>query len=86
MSGNAIAAAIRPTPRGVTTLGSGRVMMRAMASARSTATPAKERGQRFRTSLRAFRGIHKPSWLPYVATYEAMVKATWVTSHLIRRM
>jgi hypothetical protein len=45
MQGRGITAAIRPMPRSVTALESGHVMMITIASARSTATPAKERGQ-----------------------------------------
>jgi transposase-like protein len=43
-------------------------------------------GTALRTSLRTFRGVHKPYWHLYVATYEAMVNTTRVTPHLIHRM
>lgn len=43
-------------------------------------------GAALRTSLRAFRGIHKPYVHLYVAMYEAMVHAKQVTPELIRRM
>jgi transposase len=43
-------------------------------------------GAALRTYLRAFRGVHKQYLHLYVATYEAMVNAKRVTSHLIRRM
>jgi transposase len=43
-------------------------------------------GAALRTSLRAFRGVHKQYLHLYVATYEAMVNTKRVTSHLIRRM
>jgi hypothetical protein len=43
-------------------------------------------GAALRTSLRAFRGVHKPYLHLYVATYEAMVNTKRVTPHLIRRM
>jgi transposase-like protein len=43
-------------------------------------------GAALRTYLRAFRGLHKQYLHLYVATYEAMVNAKRVTSHLIRRM
>src|SRR5262245_14953428 len=39
-----------------------------------------------RTSLRAFRGVHKQYLHRYVAMYEAMVNTKQVTSQLIRRM
>ncbi len=43
-------------------------------------------GAALRTSRRAFRGVHKPYWHLYVATYEAMVNTKRVTSHRLRRM
>jgi transposase len=43
-------------------------------------------GAALRTYLRAFRGVHQQSLQLYVATYEAMVKATRITPELIRRM
>jgi hypothetical protein len=43
-------------------------------------------GAALRTSLRAFRGVHKQYLHLYVATYEAMVNAERVTPKLIRRM
>jgi transposase len=43
-------------------------------------------GAALRTSLRAFRGVHKQDLHLYVATYEAMVNAKRVTPELIRRM
>jgi len=43
-------------------------------------------GAALRTSLRAFRGVHKPYLHLYVATYEAMVNTKRVTPTLIRRM
>ena len=43
-------------------------------------------GAALRTSLRAFRGVHKQYLHLYVATYEAMANAKRGTSHLIRRM
>jgi transposase len=43
-------------------------------------------GAALRTYLRAFRGVHKQYLHLYVATYEAMVKATRITPELIRRM
>jgi transposase len=43
-------------------------------------------GAALRTSLRAFRGVHKRYPHLYVATYEAMVKTKRVTPQLIRRM
>jgi len=43
-------------------------------------------GAALRTYLRAFRGVHKQSLPPYVATDEAMVKTKRLTSPLIRRM
>jgi hypothetical protein len=39
-----------------------------------------------RTYLRAFRGGHKQYLHLYVATYEAMVNAKRVTSHMLRWM
>jgi hypothetical protein len=61
-------------------------MMRGTADARSTATPVKGAGAALRTYLRAFRGVHKQYLYRYVATYEALINATRVTPHLIRRM
>jgi transposase len=43
-------------------------------------------GAALRTSLRAFRGVHKQYVHLYVATYEAMGNTKRVTSHLLRRM
>jgi hypothetical protein len=43
-------------------------------------------GAALRTSLRAFRGVHKPYLHLYVATYAAMVNAKRVTPELIQRM
>jgi transposase-like protein len=43
-------------------------------------------GAALRTSLRAFRGVHKQYLDLYVATYEAMVNAKRVTPELIQRM
>jgi hypothetical protein len=43
-------------------------------------------GAALRTYLRVFPGVHRQYLHLYVATYEAMVNAKWVTSHLIRRM
>jgi hypothetical protein len=43
-------------------------------------------GAALRTSLRAFRGVHKPYLHLSVATYEAMVNARRITPELIRRM
>lgn len=43
-------------------------------------------GTALRTSLRAFRGVHKQYLYLYVATSEAMVHTTRVTPQLIRRM
>ena len=43
-------------------------------------------GTALRTSLLAFRGVHKHYLQLYVATYEAMVNTKRVTPHLIRRM
>ena len=43
-------------------------------------------GAALRTSVRGFRGVHKPYLHLYVATYEAMVNAKRVTPNLIRRM
>jgi transposase len=43
-------------------------------------------GAALRTSLRAFRGVHKRYLHLYVATYEAMVNAKRITPALIRRM
>ena len=43
-------------------------------------------GAALRTSLRAFRGVHKQYLHLYVATYEAMVNTKRVTPTLIRRM
>jgi hypothetical protein len=43
-------------------------------------------GAALRTSLRAFRGVHKPYLHLDVATDETMVKAKRITSDLIRRM
>jgi transposase len=43
-------------------------------------------GAALRTYLRAFRGVHKHYLHLYVATYEAVVNAKRITSHLIRRM
>jgi hypothetical protein len=61
-------------------------MMITLASARSTATPAQERGQRFAPTCVPSRGVHKQYLHRYVATYEAMANAKRVTSHVIRRM
>ena len=50
-----------------------------MASARSTAIPAREQGRRFvRTSV-AFEVYHQQYLHLYVATYEAMANAKQVT-------
>jgi hypothetical protein len=43
-------------------------------------------GAGLRTYLRVFRGVHKQYLHLYVATYEAMVNAKWVTPALIQRM
>jgi len=43
-------------------------------------------GAALRTSLRVFRGVHKPYLHLYGATYEAMVNAKRRTPHVIRRM
>jgi transposase len=43
-------------------------------------------GAALRTSLRAFRGVHKPYLHLYVATYEAMANTKRVTPTLIQRM
>jgi hypothetical protein len=43
-------------------------------------------GAALRTSLRAFRGVHKPYLQLDVATDDAMVNAKRITSDLIRRM
>jgi hypothetical protein len=43
-------------------------------------------GAALRTSLRAFRGVHTPSWHRYMASDQALVKAKRVTSPRIRRM
>ena len=43
-------------------------------------------GGALRTSLRAFRGVHKQYLHLYVATYEAMVNTKRVTPTPIRRM
>jgi hypothetical protein len=43
-------------------------------------------GAALRTSLLTFRGVYKQYLHLYGATYEAMVNAKRVTSHLIRRM
>ena len=43
-------------------------------------------GAALRTSVRAFRGVHKQYLHLYVATYEAMVNAKCLTPDLIRRM
>ena len=61
-------------------------MMITMASARSTATPAKERGQRFAPTCVSSAAFTSTYLHLYVATYEAMVNAKRITSHLIRRM
>ena len=74
-----------PTPACTTVLTNGPVMMMGMADARSTATPANGRAA-FRTYLRAFRGVHKPSLHLDVATYEAMVNTKRATPQLIQRM
>jgi hypothetical protein len=57
-----------------------------MAHARSMATPAPGAGAALRTYWRTFRGVHKPSWHLYVATYEAMVHTKRVTPQLIPRL
>lgn len=61
-------------------------MMMEMANVRCTATPAEGAGAALRTSLRAFRGVHKRYLHLYVATYEAMVNTKRVTPTLIQRM
>jgi transposase-like protein len=43
-------------------------------------------GAALRTSLRAFRGVHKHDLHLYVTTYEAMLNAKRATPHLIQRM
>ena len=43
-------------------------------------------GAGLRTSLRAFRGVHKRSLHLYVATYEAILNTKQVTPKLIQRM
>ena len=43
-------------------------------------------GAALRAYLRAFRGVHKRYLHLYVATYEAMINAKWVTPALIQRM
>ena len=43
-------------------------------------------GAALRTSLRAFRGVHKQYLHLYVATYEAMVNTKRVTPELSQRM
>jgi hypothetical protein len=43
-------------------------------------------GPALRTSVRPFRGVHTRYLHRYVATYEALVNATQVTSKLMRRM
>jgi transposase len=43
-------------------------------------------GAGLRTYLRVFLGVHKQYLHLYVATYEAMANAKWVTPELIQRM
>ena len=61
-------------------------MMITMAFARSTATPAKERGQRFVPTCVPSGAFTSSTCTCMLPPYEAMVNAKRVTSHLIRRM
>jgi transposase len=43
-------------------------------------------GAGLRTYLRAFRGVHKYYLADYVATYETMLNAKWITPAVLQRM